>query len=396
MKPRHMRTIRRLTGLVLVLGLLGMLIPTTASAQPRCVNAKNRISPGRLLTNLDLALRNQPTECDWADEVAANFPNNMGGGSYNIPVIAAAIALVKEPVRSGSWNMYTWWDTYLRGELGLRGNAWNYGGKELGSSIYQQFNIAAVLVVHYQAWRTNRTSLRDLARRWLRATFAMHALASTPARPTSFHDRGQVENVTGGYTGPWIALAGMRSNSASWKRTARAMFFAHAAGINSNFAGEPGNQKRIRQWIDMRWNGPGGNAYGLNGVDRQHLRNVLLQASVSSRVRAMLNGIHTIERLHFVRWGGKRLTLLEKNGHGSTVPTYGILYSPNGEAHVLYPWLRNKDRAGVTAGRARLDLAARLITADNFPLTSAVHGQITATISNLPAGTPSYHIVLER
>ncbi len=395
MEPRDHRSRKPLAGLLLIVGLLGMLITTVASAQPRCFNEKNRVSPGRLLNNLDLAVRGQATECDWAAEVAPGFPNSMGGGSYNIPVIAAAIALVKEPVRSGSWNMYTWWDTYLRGELGMRGSVWNYGGKELGSSIYQHFNIVSVLVVHYEAWRTNRTSLRNLAREWLQATFAIHALAATPARPTTIHDRTFVEQVPGGYTGPWIALAGMRSNADSWKRSARAMLFARATGLGTNLAGEPGNQKRIRQWIEARWNGPGGNVYGLDGTDRQHLRNVLGQASVSSRVTAMLDGIHTITRLHFVRWGGKRLTLMERNHHGSTVPTYGMIYYPNGEAHVLHPWIRTKDRQGVTAGKARLYLSSRMMVADNFPQTSGVHGQITSTIGNLPAAPPSYHIILE-
>lgn len=377
--------------------VLVLLSPGFAGALERCVNSSGNISPGRLVLNLALALRNQPAECNWEPDVEVGFPDSLGDGSYNIPVVAAAIALVREPVRPGVWDMFAWWDKYLRGELGERGAEWFFGGKELTSTIYQEHNISAVLAVHYQAWKLGQVELRTRARNWLRAAFAIESLAAAPGRALTFNDRGVVESFTTNYQGPWPALAGMRSSAGLWGGVGRAIYLARATEMSSNLLGEAPHQNNLRTFLEGNWAGPGGTVYGLNSTDRSHLQGVITSGTVTNRVRGMLTGIHTIERLHLVRWGAIRLTLIEKNRNGNTAPLYGVLYNHSTrEAKVLYPWDRTKSqRNGITAGSATLDLPGRVMEAKNFPPTSTVHGQITVTLTDLPAGLPAYHIILE-
>lgn len=399
---------------IAVIAVAALAAPLDAWAANPCNNSKGRRSPGRLQLNLALALEGQPEECEWWRDVRQGFPNSLGGGSYNIPVLAAAIAFVKEPVRFGSWNMNTWWDTYLKGELGLRGNQWYYGGKELSSSVYQQYNIGAVLAVHYEADRTGKTAIANLARRWLKATFALHALAAAPSRPTSLNNdvtflpsgtsRTDVHNIRSGYVGPWIGTAGMRSTFVSQQRVTRGILFARAVGLHTNARFESTDQFRTRDAIEKAWRRTDINAYGLSGTDRAHLRDVVGRAVISPRVRSWISGIRTIQRIHYVRWGGTRLTLLERNNNNETAPTYGVAYfASTGKAHTLYPWDINRtNRNGIKPGSARLDLANGRMTAENWNVVggiedvSHIHGKIRATVTGLPRTNPTYHITCDR
>lgn len=378
----------------------------TATSNPATltVNLPHCGGPGDHVAELGRALRGQSAACDWTREVNQNFPNSMGDGTYNIPVIAGAIALVREPVRSGSWNMYTFWDTYLRGELGERGSAWSYGGKELTSMVYQHYNIASILAVHYQAHETGRTTLREQARRWLRATFAIHALSALPRRPNTFHDpiedTVRVDNFVGHYSGPWLALGGMRSSENHWRAINRAIFFARASGLASNLAGESDYQNSVRTFLEGAWDGPNGSVYGLTSNEQTLLRGVL-SGTLDKKVEAMYAGIHTFRRLHLVGWPGVRVTLMEENANNNTAPTYGVAgFDASRQAHMLYPWTRATPgqpkifRNGIRSGAATLDLIARVMTATNGEAT-AQHPLTEDRIDGLPSGPTQFHVVLE-
>lgn len=103
------------------------------------------------------------------------------------------------------------------------------------------------------------------------------------------------------------------------------------------------------------------------------------------------------------------MTLMERNTHTSTAPTYGVAYftSPRyagGQgAHFLYPWQGlfidddRSFRSGITHGWGRLDvvnLQNRYIEASNAP-GSAVHTLETVTIDNLPLSHHSCWLVLD-
>lgn len=106
-----------------------------------------------------------------------------------------------------------------------------------------------------------------------------------------------------------------------------------------------------------------------------------------------------------VAWPGVRVTLMEKNTHGSTAPTYGVAFftSPRvaagQETHCLYPWQGlfifgdRRHRNGITQGWGKLDLLNRYIEASNAP-GSSTHPLETVRIDNLPIGPYYYHVVL--
>jgi hypothetical protein len=381
----------------------GQAVSNTATLNvnaPSCAGG-----PGLMEQTLADVLNGQPPSCNWAVEVNTNFPNTMGGGSYNLPVLAAAIALVAEPVRTGSggWDMYAWWDTYLKGELGQRGSVWYYGGKELTSGNYQHYNIAAVMAVHYVAWTRGRAVLQDQARTWLRATFALHSMAAVPVKPISIHDRGSNESFAGNYSGPYVALPGMRFSENHWAGINRSLLFARAAGLATNLKGEASYQKAVRTFLEPRWGGSGGNLYGLTTSDQAALRAVVNNHSLSSTVTAMLSGIHPIKPLYFAGWPGVRATAMGGNSNGNTAPTYGMAWfsaprsAAGNELHVLYPWTRYDPqnpnyrpfRHGPFDGFGAMDLPGRRIYATNAP-GSVRHPLSEPVISGLPPGLQSF------
>ena len=370
--------------------------------------------PGKLEQALADVLAGRPASCNWVANMKPSFPNSMtNGASYNKPVLAAAIALIVEPIRStGSkrWNAYTWWDQYLKGELGQRGNNWKYGGQELTSGNYQFYNIAAVMAVHHQANLLNRSGLRAQARAWLRATFAIHAMAATTSKPISIHDRGSNENFGRHYTGPFVALPGMRSSENHWANLNRSILFARAGEFGSNLKAEAPYQKSLRTFLEARWNGPGGSIYGLNSTDRAALRAVVNNGALGSRVTGMLSGIHPIRTLRFAGWPGVRATVMEGNVHHGTAPTYGMAWfsapraAAGRELHVLYPWKRQVKgskfrpfRHGCPgtgfAGGGVMVLPKRTISATNNGGCSA-HPASSPSISGLPPGTPQFSYTL--
>jgi hypothetical protein len=390
----------------------------TSSAAKLTVTCKadGRPNPSRVMENIGRAFRGQPDYCDWTTEISTGFPSNFGNGqSYNLPVLAAATAFIKEPVRTTGpvpWNMDSWWTDYLRGELGDRQTAWYYGGQEVGSFSYQNYNIASVLAVHFHAHNTNKLVIRDLARRWLRATFALHALASSPGPPSTFHAQGQqAGGVT--YNGPYIAMAGMRSGWGHWYSNDRAILFAQALGRVTTLSGamEDGGQKRIRDWVEPRWTGPNGNVYGLTATEQTELWNAVAQSTLPADIvgRYLGAGLRTQVPYHLIGWQGVKVTLLERNTHTSTAPTYGVAFftapkSASGqEVHFLYPWEGvfvpndRMHRSGITPGWGRVDFSNyqdRFIEASNES-AKGPHPLRIVRIDGLPSTAWRYWLILD-
>lgn len=368
-------------------------------------------SPDYLEENVNRALNGGTDLCDWTENLSTNFPYSYGGGqSYNKPVLAAAAALIREPIRSGTngWNMYNWWTDYLRGELGDRGTVWFYGGQEIGSYVYQAYNISAVLAVHYQAQVTGQTAIRDLAYRWLRATFALHSLAAAPTAATTLHAQGQSIQSTNGYTGPYIAMAGERSGWGFWDTTDRRILLAQALGQVIKMKGEPSPQKGIRTFVEAHWSGPGGNVYGFTAAEQSELWSAVQSSTlpVNFVTKYLGTNLRAESRYHFVGWPGVKATLFERSSHTATAPTMGVVYftqpylAAGHEAHFLYPWQGvfvsdRQDRNGITPASGFIDVVsptARYIRAINDG--SPQHPQMTVEIDNLPLGTRSFWVVL--
>jgi hypothetical protein len=378
-------------------------------------------SPALNTGNIYRALRGEGDFCDWGEDMLVNFPysNTDVDGSYNKPVISAAVAFIKEPVRPGSWDMNVWWTDYLKGEVGLRGTAWYFGGSEFGSFTYSFYNVVSVMAVYTHATRPNQpqqiVDIGNLAKRWLRANFALNALAAVPAWPKTQHDAdGTWQTLGNPYTGPWVAMAGERSLWGHWSNSNRSIFFARAVGLATNEGGEDLHVKDTRKQIESMWAARTGadplNGYGLSSSERTTLRTIMTNGTLPSNLVSYYlgNELRTKTRYHFVAWQSPELvraTLMEQNAHTFTVPTMGVVYYTNAriaggagrEAHFLYPWqgvFGTTPDGGVTTATAYIDFVNRFTESSNNAPAGSVHGPITKRISNLPSTARAYWVTI--
>ncbi|MEA2491111.1 MAG: hypothetical protein QOH21_2903 [Acidobacteriota bacterium] len=385
-------------------------------------------SPGKNTRNIERALTpGQGDYCDWVEDLSPNFPtsNTDTDGSYNRPVVSAAVAFNKEPIRTTgtkTWNMNDWWETYLQGELGLRGTAWYYGGSEFGSFTYSHFNIVSVMAVYYQATnQANQTpqvqNIAALAKRWLRATFALHALSAGPTWPLTKHAYDEITDTgadfqamgSSNFSGAFVAMAGERSNSAHWNDTHRSILFSKAvAWTPVNTAGENPDVGVARQKLEDLWLPTGNNlnAYGLIASERTALRNIVTTGVLPSNLVSYYLGtaLRSKIRYHFVAWQSPfvRVTLMDSNAHTFTAPTTGVAYFTNArnasgrEAHFLFPWccvFTDSPDGAYTTTTGFFDSVNRFIESTNNNAPSP-HGARTARISNLPSQTRTYWVTI--
>ena len=392
--------------------------------------------PDEMLENVSRALQGGGDVCEWTTDIITGFPNSFGGGkSYNKPVITAATAYIREPVRPGvtGWNMNDWWRKYLQNELGDNGTVWYYGGEELASGDYQKYNMAAMLALRYQANKVGDVELCDLAGRWLRATIALQAIAAVPHLPDAMYANGQVKKTANRYDGPYTLLAGERSPWGMWVETDRNALMGWALDWPNNAYHERSAQAGVRSFVQSRWTGfrapkqcPTGtspysfcdeNAYGLNVMQAAALRNAVTSHVLPANfVSAYLGaGLRSLARYHIVAWPGVRATLMEENRNNQTAPTYGAVYftaphfGDGEEAHFLYPWpgLWDDDsrmHRDTCTGTATLDLGGHLMHGEHPDCYTGPPGpdhQPTLRqparqefIFGLPAGPPNYHVVL--
>lgn len=384
---------------------------TATSNVSRLAQVGCSASPGHNSENIYRALAGQPDYCYWQADKGDNFPygNTDVSGSYNKPVVSGAVAFIK-----GVSPYSQWWTDYLTRELG-RGPAganWFYGGNEIGSFTYQHFNEISVLAVAYHANKTGQTGIRDLAWEWLRNTLAIHAAIAAPTNMSTMHVQGQ--SMAGiNYTGPYIAMAGERSNWINWAGSDRSIFFSQAVGgLTHNLQGETSGVQHTRQFIEANFAGASPNAYGLTTAQRDALRNIVLTGTLPTGFLGnyISTSLRTKTRYHIVAWQSPevvRLTLMEKSNHTETAPTFGAVYYTNAraaggkEVHLLWPWsgvfVNDNYKDGVVKGIGTLNLPARSFEAQQ-PVPgqppSPVHPPMLVTINGLPQATPAYWIVL--
>lgn len=361
-----------------------------------CTNA----GPVDLTNSLHRALTNGPEYCVWKDEVRPLFSNTWPApGSYNIPVLANAIAFIRAPygLPGYTWNMDFFWRDYMKRELGDL-SPWYFGGKEMFSGDYQKFNLAAVLAVHYHAQKNNKTEIATLTRRWLRATWALHSAAAMTSKPSTLFANGQSLAVTDGWTGPYAALAGERTPWGFWTESNRNVMLARAVGLPTNGAGWA-EFNRIRDAVEQGWAtilNPPSNAYGLTTTEATALRDLINNGTLPANFVAdyLGTGLKTYMTYHIVAWPGVRATLLESSENNNTVPTYGVV-SYGANAYFLYPWpyvfqgdlgIRNG-----CVGTASLNFAAGTMYASRPAACKEAPSEATQTI---PTTTRLYWITL--
>ena len=355
--------------------------------------------PKQLTRALLLVLQGNMPECDWEASLSLNF-SAWPSGSANNPVLAAAVELID----TGSSEITNWWHNYLRYELGLQSEPESslgfFSAHELTSN-YQRFNATAVLAVHYWAHINNDSILEGYARRYLRATWAIYALAAGRHPVKTFHDRGLVtDGKPGLYNGPHVALAGARSLSDNWVFPDRGELLSKAVDFSPRFSGGQGSSAfAIRQVVDFllpRWN----DVFGLTDTEKGDLRDLFLSDQVPSVIGSMLSGIKTYRPLHLLGWSdGIRASLIESNPVGHTAALFGIVYYRDAmdamgrEGHMIYPWNRSRESANIgTGSSASLDLDAHTMQGTNGPGTGT-HPEVIVTL-DLPESAPLFHFTL--
>lgn len=359
-----------------------------------------------IMKEVGRAFRGDPEVCAWQNHLDNDFSAWITGGSHNLPVMAAAIALFRG--ENVGVNLLTWWDDYLSSELGQippQGSLGYFGGGEQGSFIYQHYNLLTVLAVRSWARENGQTALQQKARQWLRVSMAVMGLSASDRGFTSLvkNDPASPIHSTGGglgsgFTVPWAALAGDRSKQANWTASkTRSAVLARALGLSPNNIGENGDLKALREEFEAHWNSlpnpPTYGFYGLTGSESSQLR-FFVQAGnhvvPPGFVNQSLSGIRTKRRWHFLRWNdGTVATLMEGHATTFTVPTLGVVYyRGNDQAHFLHPWVTDPStQPGIGHACARFD--------DVNGYLIAHHAQRNETVwLDLPSATPDLHIIV--
>jgi hypothetical protein len=353
------------------------------------------------------------------------------GGSHNLPVVTAAVGLYRFPnaVMRKSPADYQitwvqWWVVFLASQTGEsvpagypapppdRPHLFRYKGTEAFSNIYDAAVVSTVVTVRYWAYLNGHDVLIRLTQKYLRANWALYAMAAgptpvwryelgpqllpngtttsirTPFCHPSFHLNGNQYDEcaptrpTGGYqyNGRFIALAGSRSKLVGhWAGDDKGPLFDRAIEmvpnpLQSYELNEPQGvilNKLENKWPELQWRAPqpppvDENLYGLTrGTDLQKIKS-LMQPSGPNDVTSSIT--YLMPWLTWVRmstthrilgWQGWRVSLMETNTNGNTPNMYAIAYqNPDSDAtHVkatfLHPW--TDANSGGSTGWCRLE-----------------------------------------
>lgn len=415
---------------LLILALLALFVSPVAEAQ----------NPDQLVTDLHNALTNQPYQYNWGSQLNLNFDCWSKGCSQNLPVIAAAIALIDNPV-TANWNMYNWWSTFLD----CQNNAAScphatslrfFKGGELLSSTYDWSVVTSVVAVNYEARRTGQIWLADKARLYLRKNWVLYALAagSGPARQLRHDNQPNAAGhpecpVNGGtglflkpcqinavgqlvYDGPFLALAGARSGHSHVCQDHRGPLLVRAIDypitVNKR---ESIPQAAVLDFIESQWGffGLSENPYALTLSDRNLIKDHIANENQVGTFLFVLNnsGTRFASEMHFFAWPNARMSVLERNlSHNTPGCVYAIKHDDTtDEAHFLHPWNPQASQ-GYRVGYGRLlpnEWSPTSVEGRNFDPNHpddafkgpSGHqcGDVTVSMS-VPAGIPSYHVVV--
>lgn len=384
-------------------------------------------TPGDTLESVARLIAGQAPLCDGNAVYSKTFPNSYGNKcGFNIPVLGAAYALLDDPGQGGpdaGSDVLDWWAKYLRGELGMRGGAWHFGGKETFSGIYEWYNENAIMAVHFHARKRAKElgptsgegarykSLGDLAQLWLKATFAMQAAAATD-RPDAIFDpygttlasRPLFSGTSSNKIRTYVAMAGERYSFGTWNRQFRSMIFERAVQRPGASFGnlEDAGQKLLLNTIQGQWAslqqpyGPYGLTEGTaqNPKEREALASIKTSHVLPSNFTGFVKGqvaappfgvpnpvpwsVTTVRPYTVVGWEqGDRATLMANTltSGACKTSTAGKVYfatdgpnSTNKALLVLYPYASNaKTAPGKSSTTLDLDTHEAVAIHSTYP-----------------------------
>lgn len=404
--------------------LLILLVLASVAATP----ASAGTNPSDLLAELAKAVRGEPTDTAlWKSHLDTDFSSWRIGGSQNLPVIAAAIALFEEPLGTDAdgnpYDIFTWWETFFACQNGTGcpladpGRLRFMKGSEVLSNTYDAAVTTSVAAVNYYRFTIGFHAELTEARLYLRKTWSLYALAAGSGPASSLIDRrgdaGGPEtktchlNARGQfyYTGPFMALAGARSTSAHYCQDDRGPLFARAIDFSlSKNLRETVGQADVLDYIETHFagNSYGENVYALDPASRQLVRDHLTQGDEASTFVGVLNNGATrfVRTMRLLAWPGVRVSVLEGNPNRNTAAVYGAKYTASSQqAEMLYPWNEEAARNGITEGYGRLlpgVLSPTTVEASNLAdgeSPNGIHGTRVVSMG-IPTSTPQYHVVI--
>jgi hypothetical protein len=446
----------------LLIPIVTLLLLVSVGADNAYAGGCSPDQPAVLLRELRHAFDSKDFLCQrkWDQRNDPVFSNwQAGGGSLNLPAITAAIGLYHFPDAIMTWNVTrrsdpnptryqmsyrNWWVWYLASQMGE--NPLNYlpqgfppppvadssnlkffKSSEMFSNIYDWSVVTTVIAVRYWAQTRNDTILNDLARRYLRANWAIYAMAAgkgpvwtfalgnqtdanmTPIRRPSAtpiahkweYNPAAPRKGTGYHiNAPFLALAGMRSKlTGHYESDDKITLFGRAIEWQAPTNYEHKDQAAVLDWLKGEWAklGQAENLYGLTQQDRDDIMTLIQSGTNASSFIPWMGNIRLAVTYRIVGWPGYRASCLEQNLNGNTPSMYGVMYTeddPNDAdpshalATFLYPW---SDR-----GKARLRGTCVLengrMRANNYP-GDELHPPREVAMP-LPTSQPSFHLLL--
>ena len=368
----------------------------------------------------------QPREvCAWRDELSPNFNAWQNGSSQNTPVMAAAVALLFEPLqtKNGVVRDYRdWWVEYLSGQLHDNANlpttAQYFHGTEAFSVEYDSRVVVAVLAAHHwalepvNAGQPRVGEIENLAQEWLRGTWTVYALSSSPSSALV----GYVHRTEGSpevydpwhsfYSGPFLALPAARTPQRK-SVAERGSLFARALLIGFTNNQENPGQKKVVGILDDN-----SEVWGLSSSERDNLKDLLdheWSSTLWTAVKGYIDRVRTRAEMHFLGWGnGVRAAYMTYNPNKvKQTNTFAYVYkAADRSVHVLHPWQPANYQGGRHIkydGMARLfnggiEASSRSANEDQScppgPAQPFCQHPYVTVRTELPAGPAQFHVVL--
>jgi len=367
---------------------------------------------GNMVQELAAAVNGQCEIYKWRVNWTTNNQNfvNFDVGSQNLPVVGGAIGLIRDTNKAPAVNFFTnlltcqttpGSCTAANGHPSIT----HFKGKEILSDVYDYAVVDAVLVVNWWAHRNpgvaGAQNLQYLARLYLRKTWSLYALAAGRSWARELYEDNTLDGFNTGngcgqavipcnirinngtifFTGPFLALAGLRSHSEPGQRPCyddRAVQFAYAInwnnGVFTNKA-ENASQASIRNGIRASWPGNvyGESVFALNSGEEQLVKDHILgNVNYADTFTGVIgsNGTRFYVPMHFIGWAdGSRLSYLEyheNNNPGGTV--YAMKFEPGSQrAHVHYPFHGAKNGPYRTTNRGQVTIGSNINPSCGFP-----------------------------
>ncbi|HEY9282668.1 MAG TPA: hypothetical protein VIP46_04350 [Pyrinomonadaceae bacterium] len=376
-----------------------------------------------------------------------------GGGSQNLPVVAAGIGLYRTPLSfmrdnsntTTSTVKYTqWWVRYLAGQLGDLGqpspetHLRYFKGTESFSATYDGPVVTTVVAVRYWAQK-NKThanaeiaaaagQLDGLARRYLRANWAIYGMAAgtgptaehevdkraptltpspTPRPNVEYYKYAPIRDNTFyttkelAYSGHFLALPGARYTLNHRVADDRMPLYDRAiqytpAKTNENFP-----QKELLNLLQSHWGANFGglseNLYALTAADRADLNTLRDFGSNAARFLPWLANVRTARTFRILGWPGFRAALMNGNPNWATPCMYGVAYDGATRlASYLFPWGDNGP--GPAEGWARIEKmgdGGMKMIASNEGSTDIRH-PVKIVEMDVPRESSQFHLVLSQ